>query len=85
MLLKDAEQAALTAINNTRRVQEEAKQAIEKAKGEAEAIRIQSEAIRQNGGQAYIDLQSVKRWDGKLPVTIMGGNGAIPFINMGKQ
>jgi regulator of protease activity HflC (stomatin/prohibitin superfamily) len=80
-----AEQAALTAINNTRRVQEEAKQAIEKAKGEAEAIRIQSEAIRQNGGQAYIDLQSVKRWDGKLPVTIMGGNGAVPFINMGKQ
>lgn len=78
-----AEQSALTAVNNTRTVQEKAKQAIETAKGEAEAIRIQSEAIRENGGQAYLDLQAVKQWDGKLPVT-MAGNGTVPFINVGK-
>lgn len=78
-----AEQEALTAAHKTTRVTEEARQAIEKAKGEAEAIRIQSEAIKANGGQAYIDLQAVKAWDGKLPVTIAGGN-AVPFINMGK-
>lgn len=78
-----AEQEALTAINNTRTVKEKATQAIETAKGEAEAIRIQAEAIRENGGQAYLDLQAVKQWDGKLPVT-MAGNGAVPFINVGK-
>lgn len=78
-----AEQEALTAVNNTRTVQEKAKQAIEAAKGEAEAIRIQSEAIKQNGGQAYLDLQAVKQWDGKLPVT-MAGSGTVPFINVNK-
>lgn len=78
-----AEQEALTSKHKTAKVTEEAKQAIEKAKGEAESIRIQSEAIKANGGQAYIDLQAVKAWDGKLPVTIAGGN-AVPFINMGK-
>ena len=78
-----AEQEALTAVNNTRTVKEKATQAIETAKGEAEAIRIQSEAIRENGGQAYLDLQAVKQWDGKLPVT-MAGNGTVPFINVGK-
>lgn len=78
-----AEQDALTAINNTRTVKEKATQSIETAKGEAEAIRIQSEAIRENGGQAYLDLQAVKQWDGKLPVT-MAGNGTVPFINVGK-
>ncbi len=78
-----AEQEALTAVNKTRTVKEQATQAVEKAKGEAEAIRIQSEAIRQNGGQAYLDLQAVKQWDGKLPVTMAGG-GTVPFINVGK-
>lgn len=78
-----AEQEALTAKHKTAKVTEEAKQAIEKAKGEAEAIRIQSEAIKANGGQAYIDLQAVKAWDGKLPDTIMG-NGSLPFVNVGK-
>lgn len=39
--------------------------------------------IKANGGQAYIDLQAVKAWDGKLPDTIMG-NGSLPFVNVGK-
>lgn len=79
-----AEQEALTAVHKTAKVREEATQAIEKAKGEAEAIRIQSEAIKANGGQAYIDLQAVKTWNGVLPDTIVGGSGALPFVNVGK-
>lgn len=75
-----AEQAALTAINKTRTVKEEATQAIEKAKGEAEAIRIQSEAIKQNGGKEYIELKAIEAWDGKLPNTML--SGATPFINV---
>jgi regulator of protease activity HflC (stomatin/prohibitin superfamily) len=78
-----AEQEALTAVNKTRTVKEQATQAIEKAKGEAEAIRIQAEAIKQNGGKEYLELQAINNWDGKLPVT-MAGNGTVPFINVGK-
>lgn len=78
-----AEQAALTAVNNTRRVTEEAKQAVEEAKGKAEAIRIQAEAIKQNGGKEYLELQAINAWDGKLPNTILGGQ-ATPFINLSK-
>ena len=78
-----AEQEALTSKHKTTRVKEEANQAIEEAKGQAESIRIQSEAIKANGGQAYIDLQAVKTWDGKLPNTVMG-NGTLPFINVSK-
>lgn len=76
-----AEQDALTAINKTREVKEKAIQAVEAAKGEAEAIKIQAEAIRENGGQAYLDLQAVKQWDGKLPVTMMGSQ-SMPFVNV---
>lgn len=78
-----AEQDALTAINKTRTVKEQAIQAIETAKGKAEAIRIESESLKQNGGQSYIDMKAVEQWDGKLPVTMAGG-GAVPFINVGK-
>lgn len=77
-----AEQEALTAINNTRTVKEKAIQEIERAKGEAEAIRIQAEAIKQSGGRDYIELQAIKAWDGKLPTTM--ASGVTPFINVGK-
>ena len=78
-----AEQAALTAVNNTKRVTEEAKQAVEKAKGEAESIRIQTEAIKQNGGQEFIQLKAIEAWDGKLPTTMTSG-AITPFINVSK-
>lgn len=75
-----AEQSALTAINNTKRVKEEAVQAIEKAKGQAEAIRIQTEAIQNSGGQSYVDLKAIEAWNGVLPTT-MAGNST-PFIKL---
>ncbi|MCS1410216.1 MAG: hypothetical protein M2R45_03406 [Verrucomicrobia subdivision 3 bacterium] len=50
----------------------EAKTAVIKAEGEAEAIRIRGEALRQN--PAVIDLQLVEKWDGQSPVVVSGGS-----------
>lgn len=74
-----AEQRALTARNDLERIRIEAEQRITQAKGEAEAIRIQGEALQNN--PRLVELEAVKRWDGRLPVTNLGG-GAMPFITL---
>ena len=48
---------------------------------EAEAIKIQAEAITQQGGRDYVNLKAVEKWDGKLP-TQMIPNATMPFINL---
>lgn len=74
-----AEQNALKAENDLKRIKIEAEQRIATAKAEAEAIRIQTEAIREQGGSAYVALKTVEKWDGVLP-TMTGGS--VPFINV---
>lgn len=74
-------QATLKAEQDLKRIQVEAEQAIAKAKGEAEAIRIQSQAIQSQGGAAYVNLKAIEKWDGKLPNV---NGGAMPFINVSK-
>jgi regulator of protease activity HflC (stomatin/prohibitin superfamily) len=76
-----AEQMALAAKNKLEQVKYEASQSIEKAKGEAEAIKIQAQAIQTQGGKDYVQLQAVLKWDGKLPHYV-GGGGPIPFMNV---
>jgi len=76
-----ATQNALAAENNLKKVQFEAEQAIAKAKGEAEAIRIQVQAIQQQGGKDYVALKAIAAWDGKLP-TYMLGSSTVPFITI---
>jgi len=76
-----AEQQALQAENDLRRIEVEAKQTIESAKAKAEAIRIQAQAITQQGGQAYVELKTVEKWNGTLPVNFYG-SGPVPFINI---
>jgi len=76
-----ATQNALAAENNLRKVQFEAEQAVAKAKGEAEAIRIQVQAIQQQGGKDYVALKAIERWDGKLPSYMLGSN-TMPFITI---
>lgn len=78
-----ASQQAETAKRNLEKVQYEAQQNIARAKGEAEAIAIQSNAIKENGGEAYIRMKAIERWDGKLPV--YNGGGAVPFIEINKS
>lgn len=75
-----AEQNALAAKNKLEQVKYEAEQRIAQAEGEARAIQIQADAIRSQGGEAYVQLQAIKQWDGKMPL-IVGGN-SMPFINM---
>lgn len=49
------------------------------ARGEADAIKIKASAISAAGGEDYIRLQAIAKWDGKLPTTT---GGAVPFINV---
>ncbi len=73
-----AVQQALKAENDLRRIEIEAKQRIETAKAEAESIRIQAEALKQNAD--LIQLKAVEKWNGILPTYMMGNS--IPLINL---
>jgi len=74
-------QNALAAEAKLSQVKFEAQQRVAQAQGEAEAIQIQAQAIQTQGGAAYVQLQAIHQWDGKLPV-VMGGN-SVPFVNLG--
>ena len=58
----------------------QAKATLEKSKLESEAIRIQAEAIKNAGGEEYVRLKAIEKWNGILPTTIAGQT--IPFINV---
>lgn len=96
----EAEQRALQASNDLRRIQIEAQQAeakaigdqkaniaraeglrqanILEAEGEAAAIKIIDEQLRNNPN--YLEWLKTQRWDGKLPLVI--GEGGTPFIQI---
>ena len=79
------EQEAAKARFTQQKTQIEADTAIIRAKGEAEAIRVRAEAIRDNPG--LIQLQIVEKWDGKAPLVIggssEGSNGANILLPLG--
>ncbi len=85
----EAEQNALKAENDLRRIEVEARQReaqaigiananIAEAKGEAEAISIINDALAQNPN--YLEWLKTKEWDGKLPLVV--GEGGTPFIQI---
>ncbi|MGD2107004.1 MAG: prohibitin family protein [Nitrosopumilaceae archaeon] len=85
----EAEQKALKAENDLRRIEVEARQLeaqavgtakanIAEANGEAEAIRIIDEALA--GNPNYLEWLKTKEWDGKLPLVV--GDGGTPFIQI---
>lgn len=76
-----ATQNALTAEAKLKQVEFEAQQQIERAKAEAETIRIQADAIQAQGGAEYVKLKWIDKWNGALPVTSLGS--ATPLINIG--
>lgn len=76
-------QQTAKAEQDLRRIEVEAKSRVAQAKGEAEAIQIQAQAIQSNGGQNYVQLQAIGKWDGKLPATMLGGS-TVPFVNINK-
>lgn len=57
-----------------RQIEIEAETAIIKARGEAEAIRIRGEKLREN--PRFIDLQMVEKWDGVSPLVVGGEGGS---------
>ena len=85
----EAEQKALKAENDLRRIEVEARQReanavglananIAEAKGEAEAISIINNALASNPN--YLEWLKTKEWDGKLPLVV--GEGGTPFITI---
>jgi len=78
-----AEQQALQAKNVLEKSKYEAEQRIAQAKGEAEAIRIQVESISKQGGESYVQMKAIEKWDGKLPQQMIP-NATVPFIELRK-
>ena len=76
-----AEQNALAAKNKLEQIKFEAQQTIETAKAQAEAIRIQAQAITQQGGEEFVNLKAVEKWNGILPTQMIPGS-SVPFINL---
>jgi len=85
----EAEQKALKAENDLRRIEVEARQReanaiglananIAEAKGEAEAIAIINKALAENPN--YLEWLKTQAWDGKLPLVV--GEGGTPFIQI---
>ena len=78
-----AGQNRLTAEQQLETARVSTQQKIVEAEGQAKVIAIQAEAIQQQGGQEYIALEAVKKWDGHLPQQWSGA--AIPFVNLATQ
>jgi len=85
----EAEQNALRAENDLRRIQVEAQQHeataeglaaanIAEARGEAEAIAIINKALAENPN--YFEWLKIQAWDGKLPLVV--GESGTPFIQI---
>ena len=76
-----AEQRALEEQNKLAQVEFQAQQKITTAEAEARAIEIQANAINSQGGEDYVNLKAVEKWNGVLPTQMIPG-GTIPFINL---
>lgn len=74
-----AEQQALAAKNKLEQIKFEADQKIAEARGKAEAMTIESNALRSN--PQILELRALEKWNGTLPQVT---GGAVPFINLPK-
>jgi len=74
-----AEQQALAAKNKLEQIKFEADQKVAEARGKAEAITIESNALKSN--PQILELRALEKWNGTLPQVT---GGAIPFINLTK-
>lgn len=74
-----AEQDALAAQNKLKQVEFEAQQAVAEAKGKAEALTIEGQAIQAN--PTVVQLRALEKWNGILPTTMIPG-ATVPFIGV---
>lgn len=78
-----AVQKADEAKNHTVRIEEEARQKIVAAEAEAKSMQIRGDSLAKNS--KLVEWEAVQRWDGKLPQYMLGGDGAVPFIDIGRK
>lgn len=76
-----AVQQAEAEKNRLEQVKYEAQQTIEKAKATAESQKIQAQSLAAQGGEDYVQLKAIEKWDGKLPAQMIPGS-AVPFIDL---
>lgn len=72
-----AEQEAKRAEFEALKAEKQAQADVNRAKGQAEAQRLQ----RQTLTAELLQQQAIDKWDGKFPL-VLGGEGALPFINI---
>lgn len=70
---QEAKQAEFIALKASK----EAIAEVNRAKGQAEAQRLQRLTLTRE----LLQKQAIEKWDGRFP-TVMGGNGALPLINL---
>jgi prohibitin 1 len=75
-----AEQEAKRAEFFVLKATQEAEAKVNLAKGEAEAQRL----VRETLTQEILQKQAIEKWNGEFP-TVLGGNGALPFININPE
>ena len=74
-----AQENAKTAKNRTIQVEEESRQKVIMAESEAKSMEIRAKALEAN--KSLVEYEAVMKWDGKLPVYMMGNS--VPFVNIG--
>lgn len=70
---QDAKKAEFVALKASKDAEAE----VNRAQGQAEAQRL----LRENLTSEILQKQAIEKWDGHFP-TVLGGNGALPFINI---
>ncbi|HEY9860821.1 MAG TPA: prohibitin family protein [Candidatus Obscuribacterales bacterium] len=70
---QEAKQAEFTAL----RAKQDAEAAVNRAKGQAEAQRLQRLTLTPE----LLQQQAIEKWDGRFPA-VMGGNGTLPLVNI---
>jgi regulator of protease activity HflC (stomatin/prohibitin superfamily) len=75
-----AEQQAKQADYEALKAEKTAQAEINRAKGQAEAQRLQKLTLT----PALLQKEAITKWDGRFPM-VMGGDGALPFINIDPQ
>ena len=84
-----AEQKAEKALNDTKRIQEETKQMLIAAEGEAKAMKTKSDALSNNRNlieyeKVQVEKARVEKWNGQMPTTMIGG-GTPTIFSLDKQ
>jgi len=76
-----AEQSALKAKNDLQRIKIESEQQIAAARGKAEALKVEQEAL--SNKPEVLQLRAIEKWNGQLP-TYLGSGAPMPFLNLQK-